>query len=168
MPRRKYGTKVYNHYIDGTYVFVGLCFVFYQILSSVFSYFPLMLGFFFCYMFYLLQESEKSLYNLDFRWYFSLCYLLLIDITHDFYLFSSWFSFFIFYYFLADWLKINFKIGKFLPIIFVFCAYFLLFSIDNLLSYVDNNGIHLFGIELLITVFMEFILAYIFFKDSIK
>ncbi len=166
MPTKRY--KTYHKHIDGSYIFVGLCFVFYQVISSVFSYLPLMLGFFFCYMFYLLQESERSLYNLDFRWYFSLFYLLLVDITHDFYLFSSYFSFFLFYYFLADWLKVNFKIGKFLPILFVFSAYFLLFFIDNLLSYVDNNNLSSVGLEFLSTICIESLLAYIFFKDSIK
>ncbi|WP_273402818.1 hypothetical protein [Campylobacter avium] len=169
MPRRKYGSKTYSHYIDGFYVFTAICFIVYQILSSIFSYMPLMLGFFFCYMYCLLQERDKSLYDLDFRWYFSVFYILFIDITHDFYLFSSLFAFLCFHYFFADWLKVNFKIGKLLPIVFVVCAYALLIFFDNLLSYLDNKKLSIFSLNYLLFILcIESFLSYIFFKDKIK
>ena len=115
--------SVYNKSLNFSYVFLGIFFIFYEILSSIFSYLPLFYGFFFCYMFMLLEEREKTLLKLDFRWYFSLFFLLFADITHDFFPFSSWIAFFIFYYALAGWIKTNLKMSSTTPIVFVFCAY---------------------------------------------
>ena len=98
MPKqRRFGSTEKHHFFSGSYLILGFFFVFYQIFSSIFP-LPLLIGFFFNYMFVLLHESEQTLYELDFRWYFSLFYLVFIDITHDFYLFSSCFAFFAFYF----------------------------------------------------------------------
>lgn len=165
--RRKYGSKEQHHFINGNYVFLAFCFVLYQILSSVFS-LPILIGFFFCYMFILLKERDFTLYDLDFRWYFSLGYLLFIDITHDFYLFSSWIAFFIFYYFCSDWIKINFKIGKMLAVFFTLCAYLLLYILNSVLSYVDDSKLNIFGIEYLIYALIESAFCFLFFKDKLR
>lgn len=169
MARRKYGTNKTLHYnIDLSYIFLALVLVFYQVLSSIFTYLPILIGFFFCYMYSLLQEKDETLYDLDFRWYFSLVYLLFIDITHDFYLFVSWICFFVFYCFCADWIKTNFKIGKFIPIFFVFCTYLLFCVFDSILSYIDNVNIKIFGSEYFISMGVEALFCYLFFKDKIR
>lgn len=159
--------KVYGESLNANYVFSGLFFVFYQILSSIFIYLPPFYGIFFCYAFYLLEQREQSLQKLDFRWYFCLAFLFFADITHNFFIFSSWIAFLIFYYACADWIKINFKIGKFTASIFVFCAYGFILILDIVFSYVSNQNIHFFGVANLVSISVEALIAYIFFKDKI-
>lgn len=168
MPKqRRFGSTEKHHFFSGSYLILGFFFVFYQIFSSIFP-LPLLIGFFFNYMFVLLHESEQTLYELDFRWYFSLFYLVFIDITHDFYLFSSCFAFFAFYYFCADWIRINFTIGRILPILFCVCAYVLLFVINNVLSYIDTSDFKLFGGEYLVDMLVESALCYLIFRKAVK
>ena len=165
--RRQYGSKEQHHFINGTYTLLALFFVCFEVLSSILI-LPILVGFFFCYMFILLQEKETTLYDLDFRWYFSLAFLLFIDITHDFYIFSSWISFFVFYHFCADWIKTNFKIGKFLPVFFTISAYLLLYIFNNILSYMDSAKFNFFGTEYFIDMFVESALSYLVFKDKLR
>ncbi len=165
--RRKYGSNEQHHFISGSYVALALGFVCFEILSSVLT-LPLLIGFFFCYMSALLREKETTLYDLDFRWYFSLGFLLFIDITHDFYVFSSWIAFFVFYYFCADWIKTNFKIGKFLPVFFTICAYALLYIANNVLSYMDRAKFNFLGLEYFIDMLVESALCYLVFKDKLR
>lgn len=168
MPRkRKFGSNEQHHFINAYYVTLGLFFILFQILSSIFV-LPILIGFFFCYMYVLLREKEITLYDLDFRWYFSLAYLVFIDITHDFYLFSSWIAFFLFYYFCANWIKTNFKIGKLLPIFFSICAYLLLYISHNVLCYIDSAKFSLLGMEYFVDMFAESALCYLIFKDKIR
>ncbi|VEJ53508.1 integral membrane protein [Campylobacter insulaenigrae] len=92
---------------DLSYVFFYFSLIFYQMLSSVYYWFPPLFGVFFCYMIILLKEKEKTLNSLDFRWYFSLFYILLIDIIHGFYIFSSWIAFLFFIMYLLIGFKAN-------------------------------------------------------------
>lgn len=149
-----------------SYIFFIIFFILYQILSSVFIYLPILYGLFFCYMIYLIDEKEKTLYKFDFRWYFILFYLVFIDITHNYFIFSSWLAFFIFYYMCADWIKINLKIGKFIPVCFVICAYIFIYIVDFTFSYSENEDIKIFGFEYFLSMIIESILSYIFFKDK--
>jgi len=166
--KRKYASTKRNHYLDGYYLSLGVFFVLYQILSSIFVHLPILIGFFYCYAFVLFNESEKDLQALDFRWYFVIFYFLLIDITHDFYLFCSIFSFELFYYFCVDYIRTNFKIGKLIPVIFVFCAYVLEFSVDAFLSYISNLPLKNFNLSYALDIGIESLLCYIFFKDKLK
>ncbi|WP_234284392.1 hypothetical protein, partial [Campylobacter novaezeelandiae] len=115
--------QAYNVSLNLNYIFIAIIFIIYEILSSIFIYLPIFYGVFFCYMFFLLEQRERTLYDLDFRWYFCLFFLFFTDVTHNFFIFSSWIAFFIFYYFFAYWIKTNLKIEKFIPITFVLCAY---------------------------------------------
>ncbi|MDO4674406.1 hypothetical protein [Campylobacter sp.] len=149
------------------YGLLGLCFFIYEILTSVFSFLPLLYGFFFCYAFVLLKEQERTLLRLDFRWFFTLAFLLFADITHDFFLFSSWFAFFIFYYVLADWIRGNFKIARSIPIIFILSAYGLIFVGDWVLSYVNNQNVKIIHLSYALPICIEALLGYVFFKGRI-
>lgn len=168
MPKqRRYASTQKHRFIDGGYVFWAAFFVIYQIFSSIFP-LPILLGFFFCYALSLIKESELNLYDLDFRYYFALLYLLFIDITHDFYLFSSWIAFFIFYYFFVDWIRITFKIGKLLPIFFTLCAYLFFYVLDQILSYVDTSRLDLLGKEYFIYALIEAFICFFVFKDKLR
>ncbi len=168
MPRhRRFGSKEQHHFLSGSLIMLGFGLVLYQIFTSIFE-IPILIGFFFCYMFVLLREKEQTLYDLDFRWYFSMFYLVFIDITHDFYLFSSWIAFFVFYYLCADWIKTNFKMGKLLPILFTFCAYGLLFVVDNVLFYSQSGYFRLYGGEYIVDTLAESALCYLIFRNKIK
>lgn len=168
MPRhRRFGSTQKHSFISGTYVVIALFLVLFQVFSSIFA-LPILIGFFFCYMFILLREKERTLYDLDFRWYFSMFYLVFIDITHNLYLFSSWIAFFVFYYLFADWIKTNFKVGKVLPILFTFCAYGLLFIVDNVINYVQSGFFKLYGGEYIADMLAESALCYLFFRNKLK
>lgn len=159
--------KIYGVHFDTAYIFIAIFLICYQILTSMFMYLPILYGIFFCYMIFLLEEKKKSLNKLDFRWYFSLFFLLFIDITHNFYLFSSWGAFLVFYYTFADWIKINLKIDRLIPPIFVLCAYVLIFIFDEVFSYMGNEGLKFFGLNYICSIVIEGFLSYILFKDKI-
>ncbi len=153
--------------LNFSYFFLGLFFIFYEILSAIFIFLPPFYGLFFCYAFYLLEQREITLQKLDFRWYFCLFFLFFTDITHNFFIFSSWIAFFIFYYACADWIKMNFKIGKFVASVFVFCAYGFILILDMIFSYMSNENVHFFGLENIISISVEALIAYVLFKDKI-
>lgn len=165
--RRRYGTNEQHHFLSGSYIALGAFFVLWQVFSSIYT-MPIFVGLFFCYIYNLIREHESTLYDLDFRFYFSLAYLVFIEITHDFYLFSSWFAFFVFYYFCAEWIKTNFKFGKFMPVFFCICAYLLLFMFNAILSYLDSAKFALLGLEYYIDMLIEAALCYLIFKDRLK
>jgi len=158
----------YRMNLNFTYVYIALFFLIYEILSSIFVYLPILYGIFFCYMFYLLNEKERNLAPFDWRWYFSLFFLFFIDTTHNFFVFSSLLAFLIFYYLCAEQIKTNLKIGKFITIIFVLCAYLIIGFLDFILSYINNEEIKTYGFESIVSIFIECFIAYVFFKDKIQ
>lgn len=158
----------YEIKLNGTYIGLALFLIIYQILGSVYLYSPLLYGIFFCYMFFLLEESERTLNELDFRWYFSLFFLFFTDATYDFFVFSSWVAFCIFYYVFADWIKTNLKTGAILAVIFVFCAYILIFVVDRAFSYMSNEEAKTLNISYIISILIECLFAYILFRGKIQ
>lgn len=156
----------YNVKLNGAYVFLGVFFIIYQILGSVFIHLPLLYGIFFCYMFYLLEEKQRIFSKFDFRWYFSLFFLFFTDATYNFFIFSSWLAFGIFYYVCAEWIKTNFKIGKSIPIILVLFAYVFIFVLDIIFSYIGSKEIKMLNFGYLISIIFECLLAYILFKGK--
>lgn len=168
MSKRRYGSqKLYNHSFDISFIFFALCLFVYQILSSIFTFLPLLLGLFFCYMFILLKERQLHFESFGFGWYFSLFYVLFIDISHGFYLFSSWFAFIIFYYFCTDWLKNNFKINTITPILFVLCAYMLVFGVDSFFSYIADEKLKNLRMENFISIIIEALMAFFIFRGKL-
>ncbi|MBZ7946867.1 hypothetical protein H2258_05525 [Campylobacter sp. RM9939] len=159
--------KNYRVSINGGYIFLGIFYIIYQILGSIFTYTPLLYGLFFCYMIYLLEQRQKTFNKLDFRWYFSLFFLFFTDITYDFFIFSSWIAFALFYYICADWIKTSLKIEKFIPIAFVLCAYFFIFLLDFIFSYMNNQHFKALSFGYLISIGIECFLAYVFFRGKI-
>ena len=157
----------YETKLNGSYVFFGIFLIIYQILGSIFVYLPLLYGLIFCYMFYLLEEKERLFNKFDFRWYFSLFFLFFTDVSYGFFVFSSWFAFFIFYYICADWIKTNLKVGKFMPIIFVLFSYLFIFILDFTLSFLSDEKITFFSFSFFVSIILECFLAYVFFKDKI-
>lgn len=159
--------KNYRVSINGGYIFLGIFYIIYQILGSIFTYTPLLYGLFFCYMIYLLEQRQKTFNKLDFRWYFSLFFLFFTDVTYDFFIFSSWIAFALFYYICADWIKTSLKIEKFIPIAFVLCAYFFIFLLDFIFSYMNNQHFKALSFGYLIFIGIECFLAYVFFRGKI-
>ncbi len=67
----------------------------------------------------------------------------------------------------ADWIKTNLKIGKFIPVVFVLCAYGIILFLDMILSYIGDEKIKILGWAYIVSVFIECCLAYVFFKGKI-
>ncbi|EGK8197689.1 hypothetical protein IO455_000494 [Campylobacter coli] len=158
--------SAYKVKLNGSYVFLGFLCILYQILGSVFLYMPLLYGVFFCYMYFLLEERQKTFNKLDFRWYFSLFFLFFTDITYDFFLFSSWLAFVIFYYTCADWIKTNLKIGKIIPIILVLCVYAFIFILDAIFSYVGDQEFKMPNFVYMISIMFECLFAYMLYRSK--
>ncbi|KAA6233650.1 hypothetical protein FMM58_01655 [Campylobacter sp. LR291e] len=160
-------TQVYDSVnLNFGYIIAGLFLIFYEIISSVFVYFPILYGVFFYYMFKLLEEREYNVSSLDFRWYFSLFFLAFCDITHSFFIFSSWLAFLIFYIACAEWVQTNLKVGKLTAPILVLISYALIFLIDYIFSYVIDQHFKILSYETPITILIEALIAFIFFKDK--
>ncbi|HEB7535885.1 TPA: hypothetical protein RZH67_000360 [Campylobacter coli] len=93
-------------------------------------------------------------------------FLFFTDITYDFFLFSSWFAFAIFYYTCADWIKTNFKIGKIIPVILVLCVYAFIFVLDAIFSYVGDQEFKMPSFGYMISIMFECLFAYMLFRSK--
>ncbi|ECP6106279.1 hypothetical protein FUC03_07725, partial [Campylobacter jejuni] len=61
----------------------------------------------------------------------------------------------------------NLKIGKFIPVVFVLCAYGIILFLDMILSYIGDEKIKILGWAYIVSVFIECCLTYVFFKGKI-
>lgn len=138
----------------------------YQALSSVFLYLPLLLGLFFCYMILLLEQKDGAFLKLDFRWYLCLGYLFCVEITHDFFIFSLLLSFVCFYYLCVGQIRLKFKIGKFLPILFIFFAYVFVCVIDLFCAYIFGQNAKDVGVQYFSSIIIESLLAFLLFRGK--
>lgn len=157
-----------SSYLQILEVIVILGFLFlYQLLSSVFSTLPPLLGLFFTYAVVKHWEKDRSYKDYSIGWYIAICYLFLIEQIHGFELFSVAISFGIFYYFLFDTLVENIKFRDLSLMISVLYGYLATFFVSNFLSYLKDESYLNFGFEYVTFIFIEATLSLLLFKGRI-
>lgn len=131
---------------------------FYQIITTLSMYFPPLLGVIFCAIVLNMDKENKN--NI----YLAFVYLVFIESLHNFYIFSSLFGFFIFYYNFATWLKTSFKFEYLLLVILVSCGYLFTLIVNLFLSYVFNESFVEINAIYIYYIFIESLIAIVFFK----
>lgn len=148
--------------------FLGIALLFaYEIATSVYRYLPPLIGVFFCYLVLEYSQKQKSYLNFGFGWYFSIIFLLFAEQTHGFYIFSSVVAFFIFFYFVVDWIFATLKYRNTLLAIFVAAGYVGVFGVSNTINYILNRPFLQFGYEYGIFIAIEFLIAVVLFRGRV-
>ncbi|MCD8213024.1 MAG: hypothetical protein LUC34_03080 [Campylobacter sp.] len=147
---------------------VGIVFlVAYEIATTQFGFLPPLIGVFFTYMILEYTKKQKRYTEFGFYWYFAIIFLIFAEQIHGFYLFSTLIAFLIFYNFVVDWLLVTMKWRNCLLAVFVVSGYVVTFSTNNLIAYVQNGSFLKFGVEYIVYIVIETILAIILFKDRV-
>lgn len=134
---------------------------FYQIFTTIFMFLPPLLGVIFCAIVLNIDKDNKN------DIYLAFIYLVFIESLHNFYIFSSIFGFFIFYYNFASWLKSSFKFQYILLVLLVACGYFFTLFVNIFLSYVFNDEFISLDLIYFYYIFIESVICIVFFKGYI-
>lgn len=137
---------------------------FYQIFTTIFMYLPPLLGVVFCAIVLNINKETRENKN---DVYLGFLYLVFIETLHNFYLFSSVFGFFIFYYNFANWLKTSFKFQYLLLVLLVVCGYVLTIIVNLFLSYAFNEDFMSFDFIYVYYMLIESIICIILFKGYV-
>ena len=137
--------------------------VFYQSITTVFTYLPPLIGIFFTYMITLTLQKQKTLKE----FYFCLFYLTFAEQAHGFALFSAVIAFMLFYHLMSDWLIVTLKSRELLAVGFVASGYVWTCATSSFISYAANLPMLKFDYEYLIYVGVESVLAVVLFRGRL-
>lgn len=149
------------------YAFGILLLFAYEVATTLFVYLPPLIGLFFTYMVIEYLRWSKSYVEFGFGWYLSIAFLLFAEQVHGYYIFSSLVAFFIFFYFMVDWLFATMKYRKTLLVIIVAFGYLSTYGVSNLINYIQNLPFLYIGYEYGVYVVLESILAIIFLRERV-
>ncbi|MGG7047664.1 MULTISPECIES: hypothetical protein [unclassified Campylobacter] len=139
----------------------------YEIATTIFIFLPPLIGLFFTYMVLEYARWQKSYTELGFGWYLSIAFLLFAEQVNGFYLFSSIVAFFVFFYFMVDWLFATLKHRKFLLVIFVSAGYLGTYGVSNLINYMLNLPSMYLSYEYVAFIVVESFLAFVFLRERV-
>ena len=150
--------SINKNYLRLALVCLGL--VFYQVLSSLYTFLPLFIGVFFSYIVINFQDEKSRLYI-----YLSLVYLTIYDLDKGFYLFSSLFLVLVFYYFFVEKIR-NFIIcSSCILALYVSVAYFGHFLLNSIIAHILNDELPYFSQKYIYYVILDILISIIIFKD---
>ncbi|AQW81665.1 hypothetical protein [Campylobacter pinnipediorum] len=149
--------------------FFGILLLFaYEMLTTILVYLPPLFGIFFTYMVIEYARKQQRTYiEFGFGWYLSIAFLLFAEQVHGFYIFSTIITFFIFFYFIVDWLFSTMKYRNLILIIFVTSGYIGTYLVNNAINYIQNNDFLYLDIEYIIYIVIESFVAIILFRERI-
>ncbi len=148
--------------------FLGIIALFaYEVATTMYSVLPPLIGVFFTYLIFEYSKKRKRYTEFDFGWYLSIAFLIFAEQIHGFYIFSSIVAFFIFFYFMVDWLFATFKSRLLLLAVFVSAGYVGTYAVSSLMSYIQNSTMLYFGSEYLVFISVEFLISIVLFKERI-
>lgn len=149
------------------FVVLPTALILYQLLSSVFSSFPPLLGLFFTYA--IVKRYEKDVTYKDYTsgWYIAIIYLFIAEQIHGFKTFSVGIVFGIYYHFLFDYVVRSVKFRDLALMITAAFGYIGAFLMSNFLSYLSDSSYLVFGFEYVTFIFIEATLSLLLFKGRI-
>lgn len=139
----------------------------YEIATMVSGVLPPLFGLFFAYVTILEYEKHEKHIAFGASWYVAVAFLLCAEQFHGYALFSVALSFFIFYFFIFDYLLENIKFRNLLLVIIVCVAYLLIIAFNNLFCYILQQDSVSIGYEYLIFMSVESALALLLFRGRI-
>ena len=139
----------------------------YEIATMTFGVLPPLFGLFFAYVTILEYEKHEKHIALGASWYVAVVFLLCAEQFHGYALFSVALSFFIFYFFIFDYLLENIKFRNLLLVVIVCVAYLLIIAFNNLFCYILQQDSVSIGYEYLIFMSVESALALLLFRGRI-
>jgi len=113
----------------------GLLLVFYQIMSSLYTFLPLFVGVFFAYIVINFENENSKLYI-----YLSFAYLAIYDLDKGFYLFSSLLFFMIFYYIFVEKIRNFLSCINCILAVYVVVAYLGHSLLNSFVAYILNQS----------------------------
>lgn len=150
-----------------SFAFFTFWLIIYQIITSLHQFLPPLIGVFFVNLIVLNYEHDTKFKDLDYRWYFSIFYMVLAEQIHGFRLFSSVAVFFIFYFFIFEWLLKTVKFRNFSIVLYVVMAYVGTFLMSNFISYISQSEYMQFGHEYILYLIIESIIAIFLYRGRI-
>ena len=151
--------------IDQNYLrltLICLFLVFYQIISSLYTFLPLFVGVFFTYIVINFQKEKSRLYI-----YLSFVYLSIYDLDKGFYLFSSMLFFMIFYYIFVERIRNFFTCSNCILAIYVLVAYLGHFLLNSFISYILHKDSPPFSQEYIYYIVIDIVISIILFKGKV-
>ena len=139
----------------------------YEIATMVSGVLPPFFGLFFAYVTILEYEKHEKHIAFGASWYVAVAFLLCAEQFHGYALFSVALSFFIFYFFIFDYLLENIKFRNLLLVVIVCVAYLLIIAFNNLFCYILQQDSVSIGYEYLIFMSVESALALLLFRGRI-
>ncbi|MGP1506279.1 MAG: hypothetical protein ACTTIM_02315 [Campylobacter sp.] len=139
----------------------------YEIATMVSGVLPPLFGLFFAYVTILEYEKHEKHIAFGASWYVAVAFLLCAEQFHGYALFSVALSFFIFYFFIFDYLLENIKFRNLLLVVIVCVAYLLIIAFNNLFCYILQQDSVSIGYEYLIFMSVESALALLLFRGRI-
>ena len=139
----------------------------YEIATMVSGVLPPLFGLFFAYVTILEYEKHEKHIAFGASWYVTVVFLLCAEQFHGYALFSVALSFFIFYFFIFDYLLENIKFRNLLLVVIVCVAYLLIIAFNNLFCYILQQDSVSIGYEYLIFMSVESALALLLFRGRI-
>lgn len=139
----------------------------YEIATMVLGVLPPLFGLFFAYVTILEYEKHEKHIAFGASWYVAVAFLLCAEQFHGYALFSVALSFFIFYFFIFDYLLENIKFRNLLLVVIVCVAYLLIIAFNNLFCYILQQDSVNIGYEYLIFMSVESALALLLFRGRI-
>ncbi len=139
----------------------------YEIASAATQFLPPLIGVMFAYLVIQKATLDRDLDELSAREYLGFGFLVFAELLHGFMLFSCALAFLVFYYFIYDWLIVNFKYRQLLLGVFVFAGYAGALIVSDLILYVMNEAHLSLNYRYLAFALVESVLATALFKDKI-
>jgi len=143
-------------------ILFSLFLVFFQILSSLYTFLPLFVGVVFSYLVINFEKEKKRIYI-----YLGFAYLSMYDLDKGFYLFSSLLFFMIFYYLFVERIRNFFTCSNCIVAVYVSVAYLGHFFLNTFIAYILNQDRPLFSQAYFYYIFVDFILVAILFKGKV-
>ncbi len=141
---------------------ICLFLVFYQVLSSLYTFLPLFVGVFFAYIVINFKDKKHRLYV-----YLSFIYLSIYDLDKGFYLFSSILFFMIFYYLFVNKIRNILTCRSCIIIIYVASAYLGHFLLNSFIAYILQQDAPTFLLQAyLYYILIDVILAIIILRSK--
>ncbi|BCX79073.1 hypothetical protein [Campylobacter sp. 19-13652] len=145
----------------------ALILVLYEIATTVSQYLPPLIGICFAFVVLEYHERTRAMQNLGLAWYGAVAFLFFAEQIHGFYLFSALIAFIIFYSLFFNWLFVSLKWRSGLLFIFIAAGYMLSWGVSSFFTYTKSEQVLAFGIQYLIYIVLEGLLAMVFLRHRL-
>lgn len=146
----------YKENINRSILFIIL--VAYESLTSIYTYMTPLFGVVFCYLVFNIQNEEKR-----FPVALAFMYMVFFEADKGFYLFSIFLFFLIYYFFVANKLEKIISDKKYILFLLVAGSYIGYYLFNFFIAYLLNQEAPFFGIEYILYIVVDFLIAMVVF-----